>query len=162
LLVSAANKNISLLSALCGIARSCVSQATARHSGNELLQSGLNHIISFIAAVLAELVELHSVNDAQLRILYPFIVDGVRGQIKSKDLSELAVQQWLQCSCIIASQVSRKVTLASPLIDGVAAALFRRFKELSDTFSGSKEFGSRMKRDVVMGLVVFLQYQQVT
>lgn len=138
-----------------------MSQSTSRHTGNELLRSGLNHIISFATAVLTECIELHSMNDAQLRVLYPFIVDGVNGQIKNKDLSEFAVQQWLQCACIIATQISRKASLASPFIDGVAGSLLRKFATVSTSPSWESASSAKLLRDVAMGLVAFLQYQQV-
>jgi hypothetical protein len=128
--------------------------------GNELLRSGLNHIISFVTAVLTECIEVHAINDAQLRVLYPFIVDGVKGQITNKDLSEFAVQQWLQCSCIIASQISRKASLSSPFIDGVAISLLSKFRSLSTSPNWDSVPSAKLLRDVTMGLVVFLQYQQ--
>ena len=161
LLVDAAASNVSLLTQMSAMARSGILIGSAEKYANPLLLQGTSRIITFFTAIVVEVAEKFFMEDAQLRILYPFIADGLKGSLKHNSLpiSGPAAAEWLRASCVILCQIARKTPLAKPFVDGVVSAMFQRFTALCEqSMSARKGINCH---EIVMGFMVFSQSQQV-
>lgn len=150
-------KNPSLLSALTVIARSALVTGSAGSASNTLLTAGVNRIVSFYTAVMVELCDNKALEDAQLRIVYPYLVDGIKAQLPNAARGDMNLQ-WSRSSCIVLSQLARTTRLATPFVDGVVSAMFAR---LATEASEVVREGEACTDNLIKGFVMLTQLQKV-
>lgn len=159
MLTAFARKSNSILATLTSIARSAFSIGAAGNVSNPLLSSGVNRIVSFYTAVVVELSDNRTLDDAQLRILYPYLVDGIRSPHETPGRPDINLQ-WSRSSCIILSQLSRTTKLAGPFINGILSAMFSEIASESKELSLSKE--ESCSGNLIKGFVMLAQLQRVS
>ena len=143
-------KNPSLLSALTAMTRSALVIGAAGSSSNTLLTAGVNRIVSFYTAVMVELCDNKALEDAQLRVLYPYLVDGIKAQLPNAARGDMNVQ-WSRSSCIVLSQLSRTTRLATPFMDGVVSVMLARLaREASESFNDEEACTDHLVKAFVM------------
>ena len=109
--------------------------------------AGADRILSFLTATIIELADKGSMNDAQLRILYPFLVEGLKKSTEGSDGSKSngskvvfraggPVDQWRRSSCMIIAQICRKTKLAKPLLKTLIGSLMSAFMCISGVTNG--------------------------
>jgi hypothetical protein len=160
MLTRVTKQNVSVLSALTSIASSALKTGAGANSANPLLTAGVNRIVSFYTAVMVELCENKALDDAQLRVLYPFLVDGIKGRASgSASCGQGMDVQRSRCSCIVLSQIARSTRLAAPFIGGVVAAMFSRIASEASQPSLPEE--QSCAGDIIKCFAVFTQLQTV-
>lgn len=172
----------SLLNAICQIARSALALLSV--DGNSKPKSaviaGVDRILSFLTATVIELADKGSLNDEQLRILFPFLSDGLKksteGLEGEKNGSKIifrpggCADQWRRSSCMIIAQICRKTKLAKPLLKTLVGSLMTAFVNISGLSSGvssstvSGGFNSVFDAaiEVMTVVAIMAQYQKVT
>lgn len=158
ILVKFSKKHISVLSVLCEVTRSAIAHGCAAAPANPLLISGVDRVISFFTATIVEIVDSKGLEDVQLRALFPYLVDGLRGRVTESSVNLIPLPQWCRSCCIILSQISRSMSLAKPFIQGIVSGMFSR---LVAEIKHSSRYEDSCVEDVVKGFVVFTQLQQV-
>jgi hypothetical protein len=153
LVAAAVAESTALIVHLCNIARHAVSLGSSDRNSNPLLHKGVSHVLAFFTATIAAIAERKALDDAQLRSLYPFLIDGIRGSLKQGLAHGPASTEWLRCSCVVLCQTARNTPLAEAFVDGVVSAMFERFCGLAE----SDEARSGTARELVLGFVLFVQ-----
>ena len=175
-------RDTSLLNAICQIARSALALLSV--DGNSKPKSaviaGVDRILSFLTATVIELADKGSLNDEQLRILYPFLSDGLKksteGLDGEKNGSKIifrpggCADQWRRSSCMIIAQICRKTKLAKPLLKTLVGSLMTAFVNISglssgvssSTVSGGSNSVFDAAIEVMTVVAIMAQYQKVT
>lgn len=175
-------RDTSLLNAICQISRSALALLSV--DGNSKPKSaviaGVDRILSFLTATVIELADKGSLNDEQLRILYPFLSDGLKksteGLDGDKNGSKIifrpggCADQWRRSSCMIIAQICRKTKLAKPLLKTLIGSLMTAFVNISglssgissSTVSGGVNSTFDAALEVMIVVAIMAQYQKVT
>ena len=148
-IVSRCVRDTALLSSICQVSRSALALLSVDGSNKpkSAVIAGADRILSFLTATVIELADKGSLNDAQLRILYPFLVEGLKksteGSEEGKNGNSKIVfhaggptDQWRRSSCMIIAQICRKTKLAKPLLKTLVGSLMSAFVSISGVTSG--------------------------
>ena len=138
------------------MAKSALLVGSTAEIPNPLLTTGVEHIVSLYTVIMVELCENQSLLDEQLRIIYPYLISGIKGDLKAGSECDAERTQWCRSSCIILSQLSRSTRLGTSLIAEIVMAMFQRITTAS-TLSDGADGGN-----IVKAFVVFTQLQKVT
>lgn len=175
-------KDIMLLTALTSLTLSAVRTGNASHASTNISMKnrsavsavrGAEAVLSFYTATVVEVLEAaHTVSEAQLRVLYPFLIGGLGGEVKSDGDEQvnytnintkmtrygLCTAIWKKASCMLVSEVVRLVQLGKPLV-----------KSLIDTIASSLQSARSLDygvntdtEDLLMAFTMLAQYQEVS
>jgi hypothetical protein len=148
-IVSRCVRDTALLNSICQVSRSALAllSVDGNNKPKSAVIAGADRILSFLTATVIELADKGSLNDAQLRILYPFLVEGLKksteGSEEGKNGNSKIVfraggptDQWRRSSCMIIAQICRKTKLAKPLLKTLVGSLMSAFVSISGVTSG--------------------------
>ena len=148
--------------------------AATKHQQRSAISAvrGAEAVLSFYTATVVAVMEAaHTVSEAQLRVLYPFLIGGLGGEVKNdgenqpQELDAVKLvpfgpctTAWKKACCMLVSEVVRLVQLGKPLV-----------KSLIDTIASSLasarslDYGVNSDtEDLVMAFTMLAQYQEVT
>jgi hypothetical protein len=147
--VSRCVRDTALLNSICQVSRSALALLSidGNNKPKTAVIAGADRILSFLTATVIELADKGSLNDAQLRILYPFLVEGLKksteGSEEGKNGNSKIIfraggptDQWRRSSCMIIAQICRKTKLAKPLLKTLVGSLMSAFVSISGVTSG--------------------------
>ena len=160
-----------LLTTLTSLALSAVrtGNASLKHQQRSAVSAirGAEAVLSFYTATVVEVLEAaHTVSEAQLRVLYPFLLGGLGGDSSEDTTQEEALKEtrfgpcttaWKKASCMLVSEVVRLVQLGAPLvkslIDTIAASI---------AAARSLDYGVNSDiEDLLLAFTMIAQYQEV-
>ena len=165
-----------LLTALTSLALSAV------RTGNAYLKNqqrsavsairGAEAVLSFYTATVVEVLETaHTVSEPQLRVLYPFLIGGLGGEVsndeKAQDKDTTATMNasqfgpcttaWKRASCMLVSELVRVVQLGAPLVSSLINTI-----AASVATARSLDYGGNSDiEDLLLAFTMVAQYQEV-
>ena len=126
---------------------------------------GTEAILSFYTATVIDVLEAaHTVSDAQLRVLYPFLIGGLGGEGSDQE-DELSTAHsfgpcstaWKKASCMLVSEIVRMVQLGQPLVKSLVDTIAN-----SISLSKTIDYGVNTDiEDLLMAFTIVAQYQDV-
>jgi hypothetical protein len=169
-------KDNMLLNKLTAVALSAVKLGSHRSSPTS--QSRINSILASYTALVLDLIEEDNqdLSDQQLRNLFTYLLGGISGKILSEidftsdELSDSVDQSWLQSSCMIISQISRRVTLSKSILKSLLNSMSKRIRSKLDpsdsgfvSQSPGDDFVSLDSsiENILMAIVVLMRHQKI-
>jgi hypothetical protein len=108
-------------------AHTMAAAATARSA---MVTAGASRIVSFVTATVIEVADRRPMDDAKIRALYPFLMDGLRVP-RDGAARDACAELWGRSACMVLAQVCRKTQLARPVLKSVVGALMQLFVHVS-------------------------------
>ncbi len=158
LLVAACKKNVALFATLAVVSSASVLNSSSDDSSNELLDRGFNHIMSFFTAVVIEISENKAIDDTQVRILYPFVIDGIKGFVGGENIFRTNISySYLRSSLLIISQLAKHTSFTTAVHANIISAMLNRISSLETSRPNKILISSICKASVA-----FLDLQNVS
>lgn len=163
-------KNNSLLNVLIEMSKTSFHlSCTLKNKSNNNITQGVDRIMSFTTACIIEMLEDKKINDNQLRLLFPFLLDGLTAEEKNKEnnininsSNSKSFSQLRCCCCMIISQISSKNTLAKPLLKVLISTLCKVYSSIkASTIQTLNTTISNSVQELVNTIVILAQYQSI-
>ena len=149
-IVARCQKDSALLTTICQVARSALIllSVDGNNKPKSAVVAGADRILSFFTATVIEVADKGSLDDTQLRTLYPFLLEGLKKSSEGSEENKNGggkvpyrvggpADQWRRSSCMIIAQICRKTRLAKPLLKNIIGALMYSFVQISGITQGS-------------------------
>jgi hypothetical protein len=164
-------KNNSLLNVLIEMSKTSFNlSCTLKNKSNNNITQGADRIMSFTTACIIEMLEEKKINDNQLRLLFPFLLDGLTAEEKNiennyniKSSNSKSFSQWRCCCCMIISQISTKNTLAKPLLKVLISTLCKVYSSVKASIIQTLNTTiSNSVQELVNTIIILAQSQSIT
>lgn len=145
LLVQRCRRDASLLKIFVDNTRAAVNAVSSAQRAHSVLMVGAERVLSFLTALAVELCEI-SVEEQQLRVLTPFLLEGITPHIGGSP-----VQGVLRKSCfMILAQLSRATALSATMLQSLWRTLTLALKGASGAEA----------EEIAFSMSILLAYQQ--
>jgi hypothetical protein len=115
----------------------------------------------FFAATLIELLEKYNIQDQHLRVMLPYLLDGMKSSSSANDGYEHPRNEYRRCCCMIFVQLARKLpTMANPLQESILRSFIDAYYITSADDSSLDPIHRRLSSEILTSLVVISQYQK--
>ena len=136
---------------------------------------GIDHILSFFTATIIELSENRPLSDSQLRVIFPYLKEGLKFDDYSNDVESYTNNpvnsQFRRSCCMIIVQICRKTKLAKALVMTLVGLMVSNFVHLSGISSGNSPEDFYIKKrvtdvegamEVLTVITLIGQHQKIT
>jgi hypothetical protein len=127
-------KRLSEDTALFTIIRNCVTSSISLMTASVAIAvpPGLERIISFFTTSVATMLETKPITDYQLRILLPYLLDGLKSKGgEASDRLANVFDSWRKSCSIIVVAVAKKSILSKDLLDSLLQTMCEAFGDIS-------------------------------
>lgn len=148
-IVARCQKDTALLTTICQVARSALTllSVDGNNKPKSAVVAGADRILSFFTATIVEVADKGSLDDSQLRTLYPFLLEGLKKSVEGSEENKNGsgkflyrvggpADQWRRSSCMIIAQICQKTRMAKPLLKNIIGALMYSFVKISGISHG--------------------------
>ena len=163
-------KDLMLLSTLTTVALTAIKtgNASLQHHQRGALSAirGAEAVLSFYTAVVVDVLHKNqSVTESKLRVLYPFLIGGLGGEVLDEEQQDdhkeshgPCTKAWKKSSCMLVSEVVRLLKLGRPLVKSLIETIASC---VAQSKSIDNEFIDPDIEDLILTFTIIAQHQEV-